>query len=95
MHMGAGNDPSIAHLPLSDPRCNNGSCVAFQAAYNASQAQVLYKWQYEYGHWTTWYYVIVIMFMLPYLHHLWNARRSRTGRLQYGEGSPTADTLAI
>jgi Ferric reductase like transmembrane component len=78
MHMGAGNDPSIAHLSLSDPRCNNDSCVAFQAAHNASQAQVSYIWQDEYGRWTTWYYLtLIFLFMLPYFHHLWNDRRSR------------------
>ena len=78
MHMGDGGDPSLAHLLLSDPRCNSDSCVAFQAAHNASQAHVSYTWQYEYGHWATWYYLIVVfLFMLPHVHCLWKDRRPR------------------
>ena len=57
---GSPADSSVASLPLSDPRCNSDSCLAFKAAHNASQAAISYYWQYEYGHWTTWYYVIII-----------------------------------
>ncbi|KAI9849123.1 MAG: hypothetical protein M1837_005353 [Sclerophora amabilis] len=77
MHHGDGpKDPTVAHLPLTDPRCNTDSCTAFEAAHNASQAQVSYYWQFEYGHWTTWYYLIFIfLFMLPFLYHQWKDSR--------------------
>ena len=76
MHGGPPTDPKVVHLPLSDPRCNSDSCIAFQAAHNASQAAVSYAWQFEYGHWTTWYYIIVIfLFMLIFLHHSLSDRR--------------------
>ncbi|KAI9809847.1 MAG: hypothetical protein M1825_000280 [Sarcosagium campestre] len=75
---GESVDPSIANLSLSDPRCNSDSCLEFEAAHNASQAAVSYYWQFEYGHWTTWYYLIVVaIFMLFYAYHLWSDRRPR------------------
>lgn len=76
MHMGADSDPTVANLSLNDPRCNSDDCIAFYAAHNRSQATVSYYYQYEYGHWTTWYYIIVIfLFMVVYAYHLWYDRR--------------------
>ena len=75
MNMGAGGASSVANLPLSDPRCNSVACTAFYAAENASQAAVSYSWQYQYGHWTTWYYLgFIFLFMLAYAYHLYNDR---------------------
>ena len=78
MHGGSESDPTVANLSLSDPRCNSDDCIAFEAAHNYSQATVSYYYQYEYGHWTTWYYIIVIfLFMLVYAYNLWNDRRTK------------------
>ena len=68
MDMGMG-DSALANLPLSDPRCINSSCIAFDAATNRSQEITPWAGQFEYGHWTTWYY-IVILFVLMMIHGL-------------------------
>lgn len=79
-HGGDAVDPSVANLTLNDPRCNSDSCLAFEIAHNESQATVSYMFQYEYGHWTTWFYLIVIfLFMLPHFYHLWRDRSARSG----------------
>ena len=59
LHSSYGPNP-LEGLPLTDPRCNNDSCTAFEAAHNLSQATVSYALQFDYGHWTTWYYAILI-----------------------------------
>lgn len=61
---------AIRNLSLSDPRCNQDSCLAFQAAHNLSQKTVSYALQYQYGHWTAWYYAIII-----FLFAVWNGRQ--------------------
>lgn len=60
--MGSSSDPShnVTNLPLSDPLCNSDLCLAFKAAHAESQAAVSYYQQYEYGHYTTWYYLTVV-----------------------------------
>lgn len=64
--------PTIANLPLSDPRCNNISCTAFYAAYNYSQATVSFYRQFDYGHWLAWYYAIFIFLaIIVYLVNLY------------------------
>ena len=75
MSTGVSNNSPIANLSISDPRCNNDSCSAFKAAHAASQAAVSYTWQFEYGHWTTWYYIIIIGFFTG-IHalRLWRLR---------------------
>ena len=68
----------LEFLPLSDPKCNNDSCAAFQAAHNASQAAVSYTLQFKYGHWTAWYYAVVIFcFTVVHVYHLYTARIHR------------------
>ena len=87
MHGGAGSDPIVANLSLNDPRCNSDDCLAFEAAHNYSQATVSYYYQYEYGHWTTWYYLIVIfLFMLIYAYRLWGDRKA---------SSPSSTTSSV
>ena len=74
IHAGSGSS-AIKYLPLSDPQCMNDSCLAFQAAHNLSQKLVSYNRQFEYGHWTAWYYAILIfLFAIWYLWHLQAAR---------------------
>ncbi|KAI1394290.1 ferric reductase like transmembrane component-domain-containing protein [Hypoxylon trugodes] len=79
--MSMGDEPSsgnVTNLPLSDPRCNSDSCNAFKAAHQASQAAVSYDHQYDYGHYTTWYYLAAIgVAMLFYFHRL---NRNRTAQ---------------
>lgn len=53
--------PSLADLPLSDPKCRNISCNAFYAAYNWSQATLSFYRQFDYGHWLAWYYASFIL----------------------------------
>ncbi|KAL7623127.1 ferric reductase [Parahypoxylon ruwenzoriense] len=70
---------NVTDLPLSDPRCDSDACTAFKAAHQASQAAVSYDHQYEYGHYTTWYYLAAIgVTMLAYLFRL--SRNRRAGR---------------
>lgn len=78
MHGDHDGDPMVFSLPLSDPRCNNDSCEAFEAAHKESQAAISYYWQYEYGHWTTWLYLAVIfLFMLLFIFQSWHDRHPR------------------
>ena len=66
---------AIKYLPLNDSRCNNDSCLAFQAAHNLSQAEVSYYLQYEYGHWVAWYYSALLgIGVLIHLSNLYRAR---------------------
>jgi len=70
----------IADLPLSDPQCINESCTAFAAAANLSQELVPWAGQFEYGHWTTWYYVVIIfILMVAHGFNIFQDRRSREG----------------
>ncbi|OTB00853.1 hypothetical protein M426DRAFT_323967 [Hypoxylon sp. CI-4A] len=81
MSMPMGDDASsgnVTNLPLSDPRCNSDSCDAFKVAHQASQAAVSYDHQYDYGHYTTWYYLAAIgVAMVFYLYRLDKNRRAR------------------
>ena len=75
LHSSYGPNP-LENLPLTNPRCNNDSCAAFQAAHNLSQATVSYTLQFEYGHWTTWYYAILIsIFTLANIYPSFIARK--------------------
>lgn len=86
MDMGSGSSASnITNLPLSDPRCNSDTCLAFKAAHAASQAQISWASQFLYGHYTTWYYLVAIFLaMLYYAFKLFRYRRpvssSQAGR---------------
>jgi len=53
-------NPAVVNLSLSDPNCINAGdeCTAYYAAQNASQAAISWAYQFEYGHWVTYYYVI-------------------------------------
>lgn len=65
-------DPAVANLPISDPKCNSEDCIAFAAAANSSQEITPWAGQFEYGHWTTWYYLIMIVaFMVVYGLRSW------------------------
>lgn len=71
----AAMDLAIMNLPLSDPRCSDDSCLAFEAAHNLSQAEVSYYVQFHYGHWVAWYYsAILSIAALVYFSHLYRAR---------------------
>lgn len=50
----------FASLPMTDPRCNNDSCIAFEKAHKASQAAAPYTDQFLYGHYTLWIMAVVI-----------------------------------
>lgn len=78
--MSMGSDPdassNITNLPLSDPLCSSDSCLAFKTAHAASQAAVSYYHQYDYGHYTTWYYLAVVaVAMAIYAGRLYRNRR--------------------
>ena len=78
-------DPSAANLPISDPRClaTAENCLAFYAAENRSQETVPWAGQFEYGHWVTYYYVIVVsILMLVHGVHLWHDNRSRADTIK-------------
>lgn len=70
---------SAANLTLGDPRCNSDSCLAFKVAHAQSQAAVSYYYQYEYGKWLSYYYVIIIfLFVVACIHLLWSYRKTST-----------------
>ncbi|KAJ9213742.1 hypothetical protein DTO166G4_4673 [Paecilomyces variotii] len=62
MDMPMSSDPAVSHLPLSDPNCIKAedACIAYYAAANASQDAISWSYQFQYGHWATYYYVIII-----------------------------------
>ncbi len=68
---------SVANLNLGDPRCNSDSCLAFKVAHAASQAEVSYYYQFEYGKWISYYYLIILSFFVAaYIHRLWSYRKN-------------------
>lgn len=83
MSMSMGDTPStgnVTDLPLTDPRCDSDACAAFKAAHQASQATVSYDHQYDYGHYTTWYYLATIgVAMVVYAYRLYRNRAARSG----------------
>lgn len=76
--MSSDSDAStnVTNPPLSDPLCNTDSFLAFKTAHAASQAAVSYYHQYDYGHYTTWYYLAVVgVAMAIYAGQLYRNRR--------------------
>jgi hypothetical protein len=72
-----GGDPPVSDLPLSNPACNNSDCTAFDAAANQSQLVTPWAGQFEYGHWTTWYYLAIIFIVVVWrAFRIWNDRTS-------------------
>ncbi|KAJ5758451.1 ferric reductase like transmembrane component-domain-containing protein [Penicillium odoratum] len=51
---------NTTYLPLSDPFCNTEACLAFAKAQKASQSAISYAHQFDYGHYTTWYYLATL-----------------------------------
>lgn len=78
--MDMGHDSPVSNttnLPLSDPRCNSDSCLAFKEAHQASQAQISWASQFLYGHYTTWYYLVAIFLaMIVYIFHVLENQRA-------------------
>jgi predicted ferric reductase len=60
MDMGYPYIAELNGLPLSDPRCRNESCMAYLDAENASQAAIPWASLFDYGHWLTYYWVIIL-----------------------------------
>ena len=77
-----------ANLSLSDPRCNSDACKAFYEAHQLSQATVSYNHQYDYGHYSTWYYIVVIgLFTVAFwVRHI----QERRHRASHGSTKPTS-----
>jgi hypothetical protein len=89
-------DPAVRNLSLSDPRCNSDACQAFEIAHKASQATVSYKFQFEYGHWTTWFFLIVIfLFAVPHLYCLWRDRSVRPAKSSIASSSLGDKAVAL
>ncbi|KAI2627282.1 ferric reductase NAD binding domain-containing protein [Hypomontagnella submonticulosa] len=99
MHMSMGDDPTsgnVTDLPLSDPRCNSDACNAFKAAHQESQATVSYDHQYDYGHYTTWYYLAAIgVAMFVYSYRLNRNRRAQRRSPVSGKSAPARKILAL
>jgi hypothetical protein len=51
---------NTTNLPLSDLFCNTDACLAFKSAHANSQSVASYYHQFDYGHYTTWYYLAVL-----------------------------------
>jgi hypothetical protein len=71
MAMSATGNVNSTNLPLSDPACNSDTCLAYKVAHAASQAQVSWASQFEYGHYTAYFFsIIIFLFALAYLSRL-------------------------
>ncbi|KAI1140160.1 ferric reductase NAD binding domain-containing protein [Hypoxylon sp. FL0543] len=99
MSMSMGDDSSsgnVTGLPLSDPRCNSDACDAFKAAHQESQATVSYYHQYDYGHYTTWYYLAAIgVAMFVYFYRLNRNRRAQRVAPVSGKSTVAHKILAL
>jgi hypothetical protein len=90
MDMSMPTDPSVANLPITDPKCVQAveACTAFYAAENASQAAIPWADLFEYGHWATYYWIIIVG--LLFLYHLFTTikdhRYLNTPELGQGPG---------
>lgn len=88
MSMSATGSVNMTNLPLSDPSCSNETCLAYAAAEAASQAQVSWASQFEYGHYTAYFFsIIIFIFALSYAAQRLNSRyvsypSSRTTSIQ-------------
>lgn len=71
------------NLPLSDPRCSSDACKAFYDAHKLSQKRISYEHQYDYGHYTVWYY---IAFLGVFTVLCW-CRKLQEHRFRTGHGS--------
>lgn len=73
-------DPSVANLSIDDPKCVQAAeaCIAFYAAENASQEAVPFPDLFKYGHWTVYYYVIIIG--LLFLFQVYNIMKDRAAK---------------
>jgi Ferric reductase like transmembrane component len=87
--------PSVANLPLSDPKCKDAGCIAFDAATNRSQELTPWAGQFAYGRWTTWY-SLVILFIFTLFHGLrtWKDRRDQTCTTKFVSPSLRQKVLA-
>ena len=58
-NMALAKDSIMAHLPLSDPRCLDDSCLAFQEA-EAGPAAMSSSSQLIYGHSTVYTHSVIV-----------------------------------
>lgn len=54
----------LQNLTLDNSRCNNDSCQAFYDAHQLSQKEVSHNHQFEYGHYVSWYLLVVLCQLL-------------------------------
>lgn len=66
----------LANLPITDPRCANESCIAFQNAEAASQAKVSWGSQFHYGWFVCWIYagILGVFIAIHLLHRIAEVR---------------------
>lgn len=85
-------DPAVADLPLWDPRCYTAveCCIAFYAGENRSQEITPFAEQFRYGHYTTYYWVVIVG--LVSLAHGWNLWWDSRRRRQQQWRTPPADS---
>ena len=53
--------PALQNASVNDPACITAgdACPAFQAAHTLSQKEVSYYHQYDYGHYVSWFLVVL------------------------------------
>jgi len=61
-------DKNITFLPLSDPLCANSTCLAFNDAHVASQAQISWASQFFYANYTAYFYCALIGLAAVFYH---------------------------
>lgn len=62
------NSPT-ENLTLSNPLCNSDACYAFYEAHQLSQKEVSWYHQFDYGHYIS-YYLVVILSLFTFSHYL-------------------------
>jgi Ferric reductase like transmembrane component len=94
--MDMSGDQTVANLPISDPKCNSEDCIAFAAAANLSQEITPWAGQFEYGHWVTWYYVIIVFcFMVVYGFCSWLDHRAAANTPRTKSSRPKQKLVAL
>ncbi|KAI9730040.1 MAG: hypothetical protein M1818_008309 [Claussenomyces sp. TS43310] len=82
---------SIANLPLSNPLCNSDSCDAYETAHDASQVQISWASQFDYGLWVTYFYCLAI-FILGMIY--WSCKLAQH-RIHLGESATTLEQKLV
>lgn len=84
-------DTNITFLPLSDPLCAIDTCLEYATAHKASQAQISWESQFEYGKYVSYFYCALIgVATAVFAFSSYSHRRAPTSRHGTRYEAPTA-----